>query len=75
MIGNISQIGKDRIKKVINELQENGEKQSTILDLGFKVLKLDTSNIKSWDGNPEELKANLLNTVSNIKDAIPNPLA
>ena len=37
------------------------------MDLGFKVFKLDSSNIKSWDGNPENLKSSLFDSVTNIK--------
>ncbi len=37
------------------------------LDTGFKVFKLDSSNIKGWDGNPEELENNLFDSQDNIK--------
>ncbi|MEG1427964.1 MAG: hypothetical protein RSC76_09775, partial [Oscillospiraceae bacterium] len=29
-----------------------GEEEKTSLDIGFKVFKLDTSNLKLWDGTP-----------------------
>ena len=35
------------------------------LDIGFKVFKLDTSNIIPWNPNPEDLKASLLAVVDN----------
>jgi adenine-specific DNA-methyltransferase len=38
------------------------------LDIGFKVFALDTSNIKAWDGNPDELEANLFDSTINIKE-------
>lgn len=38
------------------------------LDIGFKVLKLDSSNIKSWDSDFDNLTDNLLDAVENIKD-------
>ena len=44
------------------------ENNSSDLDLGFKVFKLDSSNIKSWDGNPSNLESNLFDSISNIKD-------
>ena len=31
------------------------------------MFKLDSSNIKSWDGNPENLESSLFDSVSNIK--------
>jgi adenine-specific DNA-methyltransferase len=36
-------------------------------DLGFKVFKLDASNIKPWDADFDNLEHALLNSVENIK--------
>ena len=36
-------------------------------DLGFKVLKLATSNIRPWDPNADDLKTSLFDAVDNIK--------
>ena len=47
----------------IADLKERKEK----LDIGFKVFKLDSSNIKAWSGSTENLKENLLSQVENIK--------
>lgn len=64
----IADIGKDRIRRVINSIEEElkdvkikakgefkleGEIPKRNLDLGFKVFKLDRSNFKTWDGNTE----------------------
>ena len=60
---NICEIGKERIRragaKIIAEQAEKhkqielGEQgEVTPLDIGFRVFKLDTSNIKKWDSNP-----------------------
>ncbi|MFV0249308.1 MAG: site-specific DNA-methyltransferase, partial [Tenacibaculum sp.] len=38
------------------------------LDLGFKVFKLDSSNIKAWTPEAENLEQNLLDAVENIKE-------
>ena len=69
---NICEIGKERIRrageKINGELRvENGELADK-LDIGFKVLKLDSSNIKEWDSDFEGLEENLLESVDNIKD-------
>ena len=40
----------------INEIKERKDK----LDIGFKVFKLDSSNIKAWSARTENLKENLL---------------
>jgi adenine-specific DNA-methyltransferase len=37
------------------------------LDIGYKVFKLDSSNIKAWDGNPAELEVSLFDSQDNIK--------
>jgi adenine-specific DNA-methyltransferase len=37
------------------------------LDLGFKVFKLDASNIKPWDADFDNLETALFDTVDNIK--------
>jgi len=63
----ISDIGKERIRRVSNMIKVEKSEESKRIDLGFKVFKLDSSNIKSWDGNPENLESNLFDSVSNIK--------
>ncbi|MDB9993438.1 site-specific DNA-methyltransferase [Flavobacteriaceae bacterium] len=63
----ISEIGKERIRRVIKKIKEENPEKSKKMDLGFKVFKLDSSNIKSWDGNPENLNESLFDAVGNIK--------
>lgn len=63
----ISDIGKERIRRVVQKIKEEHPEKSKEMDLGFKVFKLDSSNIKSWDGNPENLKKSLFDAVGNIK--------
>lgn len=59
---NICEIGKERIrragKKILEEnvQTELGDEEKKPLDIGFKVFKLDTSNLKTWDGTPIEDK-------------------
>ncbi|QFG53542.1 site-specific DNA-methyltransferase [Chryseobacterium sp.] len=38
------------------------------LDIGFKAFKLDSSNIRPWDGNPENLEDQLFTYAENIKE-------
>ena len=63
----LSDIGKERIRRVSNEFKNKNNLLDKQIDTGFKVFKLDSSNIKSWDGNPENLKSSLFDSVSNIK--------
>lgn len=56
---NICEIGKERIRragaKILAEMNENdqqlelGAEEKPLPDVGFKVFKLDTSNLKTWD--------------------------
>lgn len=69
----ISDISKERIKrageKILSEHQEDlFSKEGRSLDVGFRAFKLDSSNIRAWDGNPEALEDNLFNAGSNIKE-------
>jgi adenine-specific DNA-methyltransferase len=63
----ITEIGKERIRRVVKKIKEEHLEKSKDMDLGFKVFKLDSSNIKSWDGNPENLNESLFDAVGNIK--------
>lgn len=67
---NICEIGKERIRRAGEKIKadetlpaENREK----LDIGFKVFKLDSSNIKEWDSETEDLKQSLFDSIDNIK--------
>ena len=68
---NICEIGKERIRrageKINGELKIENEELRDKLDIGFKVFKLDSSNIKTWDSDFEDLEQNLLSSVDNIK--------
>ena len=66
---NICDLGMDRIKKAGEKIvSENKDKEGIEnLDIGFKVFKLDSSNLKSWDSSMDNLEQNLLDMVSNLK--------
>jgi adenine-specific DNA-methyltransferase len=69
----ISEITKERIRrageKIKSETKEDlFTEQGKNLDIGFRAFKLDSSNIRAWDGNPEALEDNLFNAGSNIKE-------
>lgn len=74
----IADLAKSRIRNVAQDIKDtedknaNGKLSNTInriqeLDLGFKVFKLDNSNIKPWDADFENLEDALLDAVENIK--------
>lgn len=74
---NICEIGKERIRRAGEKIKEELEKENSQLklgeeckkvpDIGFKVFKLDSSNIKEWDSETDNLKQMLLDSVDNIK--------
>ncbi len=66
----IADIGKERIRRAGEKiLQDNTTKDGIDnLDIGFKVFKLDSSNIKPWDADFDNLEDTLLNIVDNIKE-------
>ncbi|MBD3796078.1 MAG: site-specific DNA-methyltransferase, partial [Epsilonproteobacteria bacterium] len=65
---NICEIGKERIRRAGEKIiADNPDKDLSRLDIGFKVLKLDSSNIKAWDSDFDNLETNLLDAVKNIK--------
>lgn len=47
---NICEIGKERIRRAGKKIAE----QNSSVDVGFKVFKLDTSNLIKWDSTPTE---------------------
>lgn len=58
----LSEIGKERIRragrKILSEVEEQnkqlklGEEEKALPDVGFRVFKLDASNLKTWDNTP-----------------------
>lgn len=65
---NICEIGKERIRRAGEKIiADKPDKDLSNLDIGFKVYKLDSSNIKEWDSDFDNLEANLLDSVDNIK--------
>lgn len=52
----LSEIGKERIrragKKILEENNQMTLEDKEQLDIGFKVFKLDSSNLKTWDNTP-----------------------
>ncbi len=61
---NICEIGKERIRRAAKKIKD--ENPLFAGDMGFKVFKLDTSNIVPWNPNADELRENLLAVVDNV---------
>lgn len=66
---NICEIGKERIRRAGKLIREESPLTTQDLDIGFRVLKLDSSNMKDVYYNPDEYTmGSLFGMADNIKD-------
>ena len=66
---NICEIGKERIRRAGKKIKEDSPLTTQGLDIGFRVLKCDTSNMKDVYYRPDEVEQTLFdNYADNIKD-------
>lgn len=61
----ISQISRERIKQVENKIKNNNPNNN--FENGFKVFKLDTSNIKKWNGNADIIEKEIQESILNYE--------
>ena len=73
---NICEIGKERIRRAGRKIQEEAGLTAQNLDVGFRVLRLDSSNMQGVYYNPADMAQSLLDlTTDNIKpDRTPEDL-
>ena len=66
---NICEIGKDRIARYGKQIIENNsiQNKNTNFDFGFKVFRLDETNIKEWDSSQEVNENTLFDHLELIK--------
>lgn len=62
---NIADISKERIRRAISKLKNNNSNFEG--DLGFKVFKLASSNIKPWDPHFDEVQLSIEDSIENVK--------
>ena len=66
---NICEIGKERIRRAGAKIKEESPLTNSDLDIGFRVLKLDSTNMKDVYYNPADYELNLFDTLAdNIKE-------
>ena len=64
----ICQIGEERIRRAGKKVKEEACLQGQDLDIGFRVLKLDSSNMEDVFYTPDDFDArNIFTTVDNVK--------
>jgi adenine-specific DNA-methyltransferase len=62
---NVAEVAKERVRRASKKI--NLENQNYSGDLGFKVFKLDSSNIRSWEPNRDDLASSLFDSTEHIK--------
>lgn len=56
---NICEIGKERIRRAGDKIKAEAGDKAKDLDIGFKVFKLDSSNLQKWNPQPENIVENI----------------
>ena len=62
---NIAEITKERLRRVSAGIKDDNPKYNG--DLGFRVFKLDRSNVRAWDPKPDDLEGALLAGLDHIE--------
>ncbi len=61
---NLAELTKERLRREAKKVR--ADYPSERLDLGFRVYKLDTSNLKPWQPDPDDMEASILDAVDNV---------
>ena len=61
---NIAELTKERLRRAAAKIRDDNPDYAG--DLGFRVFKLDTSNIRAWDPKPDDLEGALLSSLDHI---------
>lgn len=74
----LSEIGKERIRRAGDKIKQEtdtknqqlklGEEFKKTPDIGFKVFKLDSSNMRKWNPDTKNLEQSLLDQINNFVD-------
>jgi adenine-specific DNA-methyltransferase len=62
---NIAELTKERLRRAAHKIREDHPDYTG--DLGFRVFKLDSSNIRRWDADAENLEQQLFDAVEHVK--------
>jgi adenine-specific DNA-methyltransferase len=61
---NIAEIGKERIRRAASRIKEENPDYDG--DIGFKVFKLDSSNIRAWNPDRNDLEQTLIDHIEHL---------
>ena len=62
---NVAEVTKERLRRAGSEIENENPQNAG--DVGFRVFKLDTSNIRAWDPSPDDLDDALLAGLDHIQ--------
>jgi adenine-specific DNA-methyltransferase len=62
---NIAELTKERLRRAAKKIKD--ENPLFAGDIGFRVFKLDSSNIRAWDPNRDDLDKTLFDSVEHLK--------
>ena len=62
---NIAELTKERLRRTASKAKDGTPK--SIGDIGFRVFKLDSSNIRAWEPHSDDLEHTLLDSIDHIK--------
>jgi adenine-specific DNA-methyltransferase len=63
---NIAELTKERLRRAAKKMQADNPDFTG--DLGFRVYKLDSTNIRPWDPNPQDISGSLFAAQEHLKD-------
>ena len=61
----VSEVTKERLRRAASQIEASAD--DGVLDVGFRVLKLDSANIRAWEPEQGKVKDALLDYVDHIK--------
>ena len=61
----IAELTKERLRRAADKIKNDNPMFAG--DLGFRVFKLDTSNIRAWEPDPDDLEGTLLDSIDHVK--------
>ena len=65
---NICELGKERIRRAGKMIKNASPLTTKDLDVGFRVYKLDSSNVNAWDSDPNHLEEALQQSLFQFKE-------
>ena len=65
----LAELTKERLRRAAREIKEGNPSYTG--NLGFRVFRLDVSNIQAWDTNPDDLEGALLSGLDHIEATAP----